>query len=572
MENTTEPEKKVNNNSMLDSENGENSENRKKSCIKTNYTNYSNLTNYTNYSNIISILGNPKDKAEAVHFLLYCEPDSDIKRVLEISGLSQNAFYNLKSRDINIISKKLGQGNVAVYDITPELREQISLRIQQKHKLLESETTQKQTKKQELQTQEDILFKFKTAIQEKGLISFDNGYTYVNLIMLKELYPELFERLITKPDETKQILELSLAEHFDNYKIKLRFKELSALNPRTIDSLRSKDLNQLVLIEAKSTTLSDVRPQVVNIKYECPSCGTIISILQLEKKIRQPSRCTCGRRGGFKELSSDMVDTAKVTLEDMKDLTESPSLKVLKGFIKEPLTSQEVINRFNPGTDLRILGVLVPVSQQTQTGTLTRFDIALEILEAEEFEPEIDLNSFTEEEITQYKQIAEDINKNGLARLIKSIAPSVAGNETIKEALTIQVSQSRNKKSEVRNNPNILIIGDPGVSKSVIAKFMHKTTTGSSYVSGSGASQVGLTAVAEKQEDSWILKPGVLPTTRVLAVIDEFNLIGEEEIPKLQEAMSEQQITINKASIHTKLRVSCGILAIANPISGVFYE
>ena len=66
--------------------------------------------------------------------------------------------------------------------------------------------------------------------------------------------------------------------------------------------MRSKHLNELIVVEGIIRQSSDVRPQVVNAKFECPSCGTILSVLQIERKFREPMRCSCGRKGGFKLL------------------------------------------------------------------------------------------------------------------------------------------------------------------------------------------------------------------------------------------------------------------------------
>ena len=54
--------------------------------------------------------------------------------------------------------------------------------------------------------------------------------------------------------------------------------------------------------------------KIKSARFECPSCGTIISVLQLSKKFREPSRCSCGRRGGFKNIEKEIVDAQDILI------------------------------------------------------------------------------------------------------------------------------------------------------------------------------------------------------------------------------------------------------------------
>ena len=64
--------------------------------------------------------------------------------------------------------------------------------------------------------------------------------------------------------------------------------------------LRSKYLQEKVEIEGDIKEIMEPYWKILSAKFECPSCGTIIQVLQIEKKFREPSRCSCGRRKKFK--------------------------------------------------------------------------------------------------------------------------------------------------------------------------------------------------------------------------------------------------------------------------------
>ena len=50
----------------------------------------------------------------------------------------------------------------------------------------------------------------------------------------------------------------------------------------------------------------------------------------------------------------------------------------------------------------------------------------------------------------------------------------------------------------VRGELNVLLVGDPGVSKSQILSYVHKIAQRGMYTSGRGSSAVGLTAYVTK--------------------------------------------------------------------------
>ena len=539
----------------------------------TSHTSHTSHRSHT--SHIISILGNPKNKEDFVYYYLYDNKEATAKELIEFSDMTKGSFKNLITNSQKIIRLRLSN-NKAVYGLKDNFREQLDLRVNQiikNNEIKEQNRIEAEKRKAEASaTQEEFLLKIKNIISNKDIVSYQNNNPVINLKELKEQEPFIYEKLLINQEEIQQLFDVGFEEAGFNDPY-TKFSNLDAVETLNIENYRTKHLGTALCSEAKITTMSKVSSIVTNAKFECPSCGTIMSVIQIDKKFKEPSRCSCGRRGGFKEIGKDMIDASILIAEDIEPKSQLPISKNITCFAKGDLLKPNEIEKLIPGNHLRIFGVLKEIAISGHNGAmLTCFDWALEIISIEEFDPELNSIDFTEEDIKGFEELSSRINAEGLDFFTESYAPDVEGYKSEKKSLIIQGAQRKNKRGDrAKTKSHIAIFGDPGVSKSVLSKFSIKVTQGSSYSSGSGSSGVGLTASVIKEDGiGWVMKPGQLPLTRELAVLDEYNLITDEDKPKLQEAMSESKISINKAGISASPSVSCGIFALANPVRGIF--
>lgn len=84
------------------------------------------------------------------------------------------------------------------------------------------------------------------------------------------------------------------------------------------------------------------------------------------------------------------------------------------------------------------------------------------------------------------------------SRLAKSIAPEIYGHEDVKKALLLLMVGGVTKQTEdgmrLRGDIHLCLMGDPGVAKSQMLKFLTNVAPRSVYTNGRGSSGVGLTA------------------------------------------------------------------------------
>lgn len=388
---------------------------------------------------------------------------------------------------------------------------------------------------------------------------------------------DLAESLIDRPEETIQNLEAALVElTFAPQNPRIRFKDLSSVSV-FIKNIRAKHLGKMIQIEGIVRQTSEVRPQVVNAKFECPSCGTIISVLQLDKKFREPSRCSCGRRGGFKEISKDMVDAQSLTIEEAaENLSGGEQPKRMTIFLKEDLVDPRMEKRTTPGSRVRVVGVLKEIALSSSSGAiLTRFDLAVEANNIIPLDESYEDITISEEDERVIKELAAD--PEILKKMVKSIAPSIWGNEDVKKALALQlfggVKKSRADGTSRRGDVHVLLVGDPGVAKSVMLSFVAGVAPKARYVAGKSATGAGLTATVVKDEllKGWSLEAGaIVLANKGIVCIDEFDKMDEEDRSTMHEAMEQQTVTISKATVQATLRAQTSVLAAANPKFGRF--
>src|SRR3989344_4157043 len=106
--------------------------------------------------------------------------------------------------------------------------------------------------------------------------------------LLAEIDTDLAEDLLDQPEDTIKSAELSL-EHFDiKRNVKVRIKNLPKSQEVMVRDIRSEHLNKFLTFTGIVRQASDIRPQVVSARFECPSCGNIISILQIDTKFKEP--------------------------------------------------------------------------------------------------------------------------------------------------------------------------------------------------------------------------------------------------------------------------------------------
>ena len=354
----------------------------------------------------------------------------------------------------------------------------------------------------------------------------------------------------------------------------VRFNNLPKEKPYSlmVRFIDSETIAHFVSTEGVVNRISEVLPKLYVAKFKCKGCGQSMEMPQdredrLRGQILTPTRCRdCGKMDfQFLPEDSQWLDFQILEIQEpLEYIKGGEQARKIKVWVEDDLT-----DRVTAGDKVTLTGVIRLQPPQKKGSVYYKFIESnyIEPLE-KEFE-DIDITKKEEKEIQKISKDPEVYRK-----IVDSIAPSIYGFREVKEAIALQMFGARQGKvlpdgGKVRADIHLLLIGDPGVAKSRLLKYVDQIAPKSIYVSGKGTTGAGLTASAEKDEladGAWTLKAGALVLAGGgIACIDEFDKMEKEDRAAMHEAMEQQTISVAKAGIVARFKCNTAILAAANP-------
>jgi len=417
----------------------------------------------------------------------------------------------------------------------------------------------------------------------------------INLDKIRTEDPELADSCIDTPLELTKIVEQIITEVVrehnladnrpgESKKVRVCFEGNFGKHTVTPRGLKSSLVNKLVKIQGIVISASKVRPRLLQSTHFCEKNNTFLTY-QYDDPMKL--RATENGDENFKEqvpiydnennpimMEFGLCEYKDIQILNVQEMPENVPTGLLSRSI-EVMLQEDLVDTVKPGDRVQIIGILRPTSSG-QTYTIGVFRTTLMATSVST------LSSVNESMLTP--QELKDINaiskREDLVQLfLRSVAPSIAGHDSVKEALLLLLlggnERNLNTGTRLRGDINVLLVGDPSTGKSQFLRRIMALANLSFSTTGRGSSGVGLTAAVtiDKDTKERQLEAGAMVLAdRGIICIDEFDKMSVEDRVAMHEVMEQQTVTIAKAGIHVSLNARCSVLAAANPLYGEYIK
>ena len=422
---------------------------------------------------------------------------------------------------------------------------------------------------------------FKEEVEGAALLYPDKKSLLLDYWEIDKHDSELGELLLEKPYYTLKAGEDALKEMdavAEMPSLHLRIKNLPETRKIEIRDLRSIHLGKFISVDGLVKKVTEVRPKLVEAAFKCPKCGAITRVKQEGNILIEPNICpNCNRKASLKLIAEEsiFIDSQKIELQESPEgLRGGAQPMRLVAYLEDDLVGNIV-----PGDRITINGILRIQARRRGQTKLTEFNRVMDVNSVELKEQAFEEILIDEEDERRIKEMSNDPML--AVKIRESIAPTIYGLETEKDALSLQlfggVPKTMPDGTKIRGDIHILLVGDPGTAKSQLLRYISQLAPRSIYTSGKSSSAAGLTASAVRSDEfgegRWTLEAGALVLADLgIACVDELDKMNPKDRDALHQAMEQQEISVAKAGINATLKSRCALLGAANPKLGRFEE
>ncbi|BEI81572.1 hypothetical protein CcaverHIS002_0207320 [Cutaneotrichosporon cavernicola] len=406
----------------------------------------------------------------------------------------------------------------------------------------------------------------------------------VNLEDLARFNPELAQRCQKTPGDMMPLLEAALlraaraivnptARGEDGEEPLHTVPEMQATIKTDQNMIQFRELNAEKFAQLLSSRATELHLQ-------CKACRSVKAVKVGQnlgsEKTALPRRCDAPAPQDSKKacpLDPYVIlhDRCRFIDQQMIKLQEAPDMVPVGELPRHVILQAEryLTARVVPGSRIIATGIYSTFAPQSKNPYVRVLGIELDTSLASAPGSRV----FTPEEEEEFQQMSR--SEALYERFAASVAPSIYGNLDIKKAVTCLLMGGSKKilpdGMRLRGDINVLLLGDPGVAKSQLLKFVEKVSPVAVYTSGKGSSAAGLTASVQRDpitREFYLEGGAMVLADGGVVCIDEFDKMRDEDRVAIHEAMEQQTISIAKAGITTILNSRTSVLAAANPVFG----
>lgn len=269
-----------------------------------------------------------------------------------------------------------------------------------------------------------------------------------------------------------------------------------------VRAVRGEHLGRLITVRGIVTRVSEVKPLLLVNAYTCDACGNEIFQEIAQKSFTPLVDCpseACKKNSIKGKLFMQSRASRFKPFQDVKIQEMADQVPI--GHIPRTMTVHMyggLTRSVNPGDVVDLSGIFLPTPytgfRAIRAGLLQ--DTYLEAQHVHQRKKQYAAMQMTPEIEEAIAQLQQDPQL--YTRLAISIAPEIYGHEDVKKALLLLlvggVTKNVTDGMKIRGDINVCLMGDPGVAKSQLLKYITKIAPRGVYTTGKGSSGVGLTA------------------------------------------------------------------------------
>ena len=337
-----------------------------------------------------------------------------------------------------------------------------------------------------------------------------------------------------------------------------------------ISSALSRHTDRLVAVKGRVRQKTDPIPWFRSRKYRCTYCLTEQRDAiphrprdEVERRVKEPRECineTCPSTN-FEVIpeESDKRDYQHLTIEQSPGADGSTPSKIPCWVFGEGrLMDVPEGERVTVVGRLRLNTNSEPAEHYLEASTV--------IADREDDSVEV-----TDEDRERVREFVANLEEP-LETAAENLAPQVHGHSLAKQGLVLAAVGSGFDAPDEQTH--VLLIGDPGTAKTELTGAIRELVPSTRQASLTQSSSVGLTASAVKESvaggEEWVIRAGALSlASGGILTIDELDE-ADFDLSKLNDALSEGEIPVDKAGESTRIKTDTRVIATANPENAEF--
>jgi replicative DNA helicase Mcm len=338
----------------------------------------------------------------------------------------------------------------------------------------------------------------------------------------KDLYtfdPDLLNDWQKKPEKMQSNAESALARYdipididLSGAHVRLTDRE-GYLTENSVTDLSKADIGKYVAVSGHLSRITGKSPRLDIGVFECQRCGTETRVSQRRVEVVEPHECNgCERQGPFQidDDASEWIDHRKIKLEEPIEERSQARGQSIPVYVEDDLCEYAPGDSTLPdhaGEHATVLArVRVDESQLTGRNASPETELWLDanaIAFEGDDESDIDIEAHRE---TFEEYAARD---DAVDLVASSIAPTLHSSDdgdlqTIRRAAAAWLFNAYRADPDgmgaKRGDMHMCVIGDPGVGKSTLFKYLADVAPQSEFRTGSGLTEAGLTSAAVQEE------------------------------------------------------------------------